>query len=341
MAEISVVVPVYKATDFLRKCTESILGQTFSDLELILVEDGSPDESGALCDAIAKEDSRVRVIHKENGGVSSARNTGMRAASGRFIAFCDADDWMAPHALEKLHKLCMDTGADSAGCGHYRVEVTGEKAKEAPAMDAGFYRKDAIMEGIVHRLLGDRLGKPEEVLNGFVWRFLFSKELIMKHRLKFIGAYLEDELFLMHYFCLAESLVITKEPLYYYFQNPQSVTRNYLPTYMQTFSRFMVEKQELVERFKLEDARPQWQQNSYWNGLLIAVGNVYAKGNKASFWGKTQMVKSLCKREQMADAMQKIYPKNLGRNKQIVADLLRKKHYLTLSLLYTYKNRNH
>ena len=77
MPEISVIVPVYRAEAFLRKCTESILSQTFADLELFLVEDGSPDKSGALCDAIAGEDSRVRVFHKENGGVSSARNLGM------------------------------------------------------------------------------------------------------------------------------------------------------------------------------------------------------------------------------------------------------------------------
>ena len=87
MAEISVIVPVYKAEAFLRKCTDSILNQTFTDLELLLVEDGSPDQSGALCDQIAAEDPRVRVFHKPNGGVSSARNLGMAEAKGKYIAF--------------------------------------------------------------------------------------------------------------------------------------------------------------------------------------------------------------------------------------------------------------
>ena len=111
MPEISVIVPVYRAESFLRKCTESILSQTFSDLELLLVDDGSPDSCGtlcdqwatrdgrgALCDAIAREDSRVRVFHKENGGVSSARNLGLEEARGRYIAFADA---VYPHHILK------------------------------------------------------------------------------------------------------------------------------------------------------------------------------------------------------------------------------------------------
>jgi len=96
MPEISVIVPVYRAESFLRKCTDSILNQTFQDLELLLIDDGSPDHSGALCDQIAKEDPRVRVFHKDNGGVSSARNLGMTQANGQYFAFADSDDWLPP-----------------------------------------------------------------------------------------------------------------------------------------------------------------------------------------------------------------------------------------------------
>ena len=94
MPEISVIVPVYRARDFLQKCTDSILAQTFSDLELLLIDDGSPDDSGALCDRIAQTDPRVRVFHQENGGVSAARNLGLAQAAGTWLAFADADDWL-------------------------------------------------------------------------------------------------------------------------------------------------------------------------------------------------------------------------------------------------------
>ena len=107
MAEISVIVPVYKAEAFLRKCTDSILNQTFTDLELLLVEDGSPDQSGALCDQIAAEDPRVRVFHKPNGGVSSARNVGLDEAKGQYIAFLDSDDLWRPEKIELQLKFMV------------------------------------------------------------------------------------------------------------------------------------------------------------------------------------------------------------------------------------------
>lgn len=339
MPEVSVIVPVYRAEDFLRRCTDSILGQTFSDFELLLVEDGSPDGSGALCDAIAAEDTRVRVFHKENGGVSSARNLGMEEAKGRFLAFADADDWFAPNALETLYGIAVESGADTAGCAHYKAEPSGELTVEAGALPAGVYGEEKLREGIVYRLLGDRLGKQEELLNGFVWRFLFSKEIILREHIRFLGAYLEDELFLLEYFCHAKKLAMTDKPLYYYLQNPESVTRNYLPEYLQTFGRVMEAKESLANRFSLDSARPLWRENSNWSGLLIAVGNEYAPRNPASFWNKRKKVKQMTQHPHMQKAMKAIKPKGLSRNKQMVADLLLRRQFFLLTLLYAIKNR--
>ena len=105
MPAISVVMPVYQATPFLRDSVRSVLEQTFRDFELILV------------DALAGEDSRVRVLHKKNGGVSAARNDGMDLAEGEYLYFCDADDTITPNALEKLHSVLTEAGADTSGCG--------------------------------------------------------------------------------------------------------------------------------------------------------------------------------------------------------------------------------
>ena len=225
MAEISVIVPVYKAEAFLRKCTDSILNQTFTDLELLLVEDGSPDQSGALCDQIAAEDPRVRVFHKPNGGVSSARNLGMAEAKGKYIAFADSDDWLPLDALANMHEALTANGADSASGAHILVEVDGREASAPGAMPPGVYGPAEIRTGFIDRLMGQRMGKPDEVLNGFIWRFLFSKSIIQDRNITFEGAYLEDELFLLEYFCYAKKLAMIGQPVYYYLQNPVSVTR--------------------------------------------------------------------------------------------------------------------
>lgn len=339
MPEISVIVPVYKAEAFLRKCTDSILCQTFRDLELLLVEDGSPDNSGKLCDEIAAEDPRVRVFHKENGGVSSARNLGVDEAKGNYIAFADSDDWLPPDALAIMYQAMVSNGADSAGGSHNRVEVDGRGEHEPGALPAGVYGPEEIRTGIIDRLLGERMGKPGEVLNGFIWRFLFSKNIIQDNHITFAGAYLEDELFLMEYFCYAKKLAMVAEPVYYYLQNPVSVTRRYLADYMKTFDSFMQAKRELAQKHGLGENLPQWEENSNWSGLLIAIGNEFAASNPASLSKKRKTVKALCARPDMARAIQTIQPANLGRNKQIVADMVQKGHFFLLSLLYWYKNR--
>lgn len=114
MPEISVIVPVYKVQEFLPACLASLTGQTFRDFELILVDDGSPDECGALCDAWAGRDGRIRVIHKQNGGLSSARNAGLEIARGRYIAFVDSDDLVTADYLETLYNAIIREKADMA-----------------------------------------------------------------------------------------------------------------------------------------------------------------------------------------------------------------------------------
>lgn len=335
MSLISVIVPVYKAEAFLRKCTDSILGQSHREIELLLIDDGSPDKSGALCDAIAAADSRVRVFHKPNGGVSSARNLGLANAKGDYIAFVDSDDWLEPEALSLLLTALEDNHADSAGCGHRNVSDSGDTGCEAPALPAGVYDESAIRSGIVDRLLGDRLRQP--VLNGFIWRFLYTRSVIAEAKIEFEGAYLEDELFLMEYFCHAKRLAIIDRPLYNYYWNPTSATHKYMPGYMDTFKRFMERKEEVAARYGLDT--PLWRENSNWAGLLIAVGNEYAAGNSASFTQKQARVKEIAQRSEMRQAIAAIKPEGMGRNKQIVATLLRRKQYGLLTLLYRVKNR--
>ena len=122
---LSIIVPVYKVENYLQKCIDSILAQTFTDFELILVDDGSPDGCPALCDAAAAKDARVRVIHQKNGGLSAARNAGLDVARGAWIGFVDSDDYIAPEMYEKLYRAVQSTGADLALCDYAKVDEAG------------------------------------------------------------------------------------------------------------------------------------------------------------------------------------------------------------------------
>ena len=154
------------------------------------------------------------------------------------------------------------------------------------------------------------------------------------------GAYLEDELFLLEYFCYARKLAMVDQPVYQYLQNPVSVTRRYLPDYMQTFQGFMKAKEDLAQRMGLGENMPLWRENSYWSGLLIAIGNEFAASNAASLAEKRRRIRGICQLPAMARAIQAIQPQGLGRNKQIVADLVRRRRFFfALAVVWDEKPR--
>lgn len=337
MPSISVIIPVYQAEKYLKKCVESVQNQSFTDWEIVLIDDCCTDESPAICDQCAAEDERIRVFHKKkNGGVSRARNLGLNEAEGEYIAFLDVDDRYEYNMLETLWNEREKADADSVACAHLNLWFDGTKQPEL-VMQAGVYDAEKIREGIVYPLLGDRLAQP--VFNGFIWRYLFSASILKQNHITFEGAYLEDELFLMEYFCNAKKLAVTEAPLYRYFHNPSSATHKYMADFMQVFSRFMQRKEKLTEKYNLTSHRPQWRENSNWAGLLIAVGNEYAHGNSVKMRERQNHVVELTQRPEMAKAIAELNPEGLHSNKQMVANLIKGKHFFTLTQMYRLKNR--
>ena len=337
MPAISIIVPVYQGERYIEKCVESVMKQTFADWELLIINDCSRDGTAAICDACAAKDDRIRVFHKKkNAGVSEARNLGLREAKGDYIAFLDADDRFEFRALETLWSLREQTGADTVGCAHLNLAPGGEKFVEL-LLKAGVYDEQGIREGIIDRLLGDRLAVP--VFNGFIWRYLFSADILRSAHITFEGAYLEDELFLLEYFCNAKKLAVTEEPLYRYFLNPSSATHKYMKDYMKVFARFMQRKEALVQQYKLEEDHPQWREYSNWAGLIIAIGNEYAATNPKPVREKQKTVKEICARPEMAKAIAEITPVGLSPNKQMVANFVKGGHFFILTQMYRLKNR--
>jgi Glycosyltransferases involved in cell wall biogenesis len=335
MPAVSVIVPVYNAEKFLQACVDSVRAQTFTDWELLLIDDGSRDGSPALCDACAVEDDRIRVFHQENGGVSTARNLGLSAAQGTCIAFLDADDRYDPRFLSTLWSEMERTGADAAACAHWNIWPDGEKQSER-TLPAGEYRGEELQRRVVAPLLGERLRQP--VFNGFMWRYLYRTELIRENQVAFAGAYLEDELFLLAYFSCAHSLAVTEEPLYFYYCNPASATHRYMPGFLGTFRAYLERKEALARKYGLEGLCPGWRENTAWSGLLIAVGNEFAPGSTKSVQERQRAVQELCGLPEFSRAISTLTPEGLGRNKQIVADLVRGRHYFLLTQMYRLKN---
>ena len=204
---ISIILPVYNAESYLRRCIDSILAQSYSDFELLLIDDGSTDGSGTICDAYAAKDSRVRVFHKENGGVSSARNLGLDNAQGEYITFCDADDYVAPDWLA-AYGDAMAEDVDLAIQGYYTIDGDNVKVKSLQSSTGNTI--DEKRQLIVSLMC--------QGVYGYLWVKLFRKELIAQNNLRFDvqSAFREDEQFFSKYLEKTASFACVDRVGYYY-----------------------------------------------------------------------------------------------------------------------------
>lgn len=209
---ISVIVPIYKVEAYLDRCVRSIVDQTYPNLEIILVDDGSPDSCGAICDAWAERDSRIKVIHKENGGLSDARNAGMEFAQGELISFIDSDDSIEPDFLEKLYHSLTSRGADIAECVVSYVDESGNVLRQRNAADVPEMDK---MEALRRLVLEDGIYQT-------VWNKLYRRCVAIDIPFA-VGKYNEDEFWTYQIFERIGKLAVVHDPLYNYLQRSSSI----------------------------------------------------------------------------------------------------------------------
>lgn len=211
MPEISVIVPVYKVEPYIHKCVDSILAQTFTDYELILVDDGSPDTCGNICDEYAQKDARIHVIHKENGGLSDARNAGVKIACGEYVIFIDSDDYIDADMLSYLYENLKKADADMATCGIYEVYADRiEKQEEEPDfVCSGEEAFRCILRG--------------HTIRGEIWNKLIKRSCISD--LEFPkGKLYEDIFYTVDMMQRIKKVAVGTKPKYYYLHRSDSIT---------------------------------------------------------------------------------------------------------------------
>ena len=220
--EISVIVPVYRVEKYLSDCIESILNQTFADFELILVDDGSPDRCGEICDEAAKHDARVHVIHQKNAGLSAARNAGIEIARGSWLSFVDADDFVALNFLEALHKAATRAQADCAVCSFYLTDSTGARIEASYPVEV----ENGVRTGVsVLETVQEHLNVPYIV----AWNKLYRRELFETLRYP-VGRQNEDVFVFAELFDKAKTVVVLPDKLYFYRQSEGSIMRSGVTT---------------------------------------------------------------------------------------------------------------
>ncbi len=227
MPTVSVIMPIYNTEKYLKKAIESILAQTYIDFELILVDDGSPDNAGDLCDIYATKDERIKVIHKENGCLTSARKAGFLAANGEYISFVDSDDYVHCDFLLKLVRAIQKYQAEIAMCSYMLVTKGEERVASLPWKENVLY-KDDILQRYALPLIGRIHDRRHMNVPGFMWLRLFKKSCLKEEY--FVSereVFTEDDIFDLYHSEQINALAIVNEPLYYYIQHAESLTNRY------------------------------------------------------------------------------------------------------------------
>lgn len=320
MKKVSVIIPVYNVENYLSQCMESVLNQTYSNLEIILVDDGSTDSSGIICDSFAKKDERIRVIHKENGGLSSARNAALNVATGEYICFIDSDDFVDIHLISESVAKIEETHADVCMFSHYTYDGKNSKEHLRP-LDKDEYLVDEIRNKIIPMFIGQKDAKGEHLL-GFVCCQLFKKDAIGKQRFKSEREYYaEDVVFDLEFYIRAKTMCVLNKPLYYYRYVASSLSNGYRKHLFDKFSCLLTFKQEFVKEHGIKDCEDRILRSAF-RSAIGGVVNI-KKATELNKKQKKEEIKKIARNPLVRSALKTVDA--IGVKEKIFALLLKLK----------------
>ncbi|MBQ8522131.1 MAG: glycosyltransferase [Clostridia bacterium] len=275
---ISVIVPVYKVEKYLNRCVESIINQTYKNLEIILVNDGSPDNCPKICEDWASKDLRIKVVCKENGGISSARNFGLRYATGEYIAFIDSDDYVDVTMFEKLMKSAIENKSDVVICGFKNVYEDGGCEDVIEKNLPQVTNENILYYYIISNTKKVNKQITTDTISPSVWRMLYSKEVIKDIYFEEDVRYGEDLLFNVEVFSKSIKISTVMECLYFYFQRKGSAVRLINENMLKTKFNYAIKKLKLADLIKDESAANAFKfsiyKMIYWD--LVKYKNISA-----------------------------------------------------------------
>ena len=283
---LSIVIPIYNTEAYLKKCIESAIHQTMENIEIILVDDGATDASPQICDEYARRDHRIKVIHKENGGVCDARNVGTRNVKADYFTFLESDDWLPEDACEKLYAEAVKHQADFVLGAYYKVLADGIKVKHPLREKEIYFDREAIRNqllGMILGLTGERLKRPEDV-DSFLTDTakLYKTQIVREHGLEWISRkeiYSDCLDFLLRYAACCQSAVYFDSPLYYYRRtNEDSQTAAYRP---HTVELWLIQFEALKQFIEKNNMPNLWA--AFYSRVCFSIipigGNAYRMHN--------------------------------------------------------------
>lgn len=331
MPKLSVIVPVYNTEKYLRECVDSILAQIFTDFELILVDDGSTDGSGAICDEYAKQDERVQVIHQENSGVTHARKTGAVLSKGDYLTYVDSDDWIDPDGYRNMMSQIEKHHADIAV-----FAMTVEKKQPvviSNRIETGFFSKEMLLTTVYPHMLFDYSANCSGAIMSLCNKII-RRELLLNAIAVIPDSLTYGEDAISGYLCMlnASSAYICNQPFYHYRDNPASISH--------ADSSIMKKRVLALER----EMRHQF--SGYSTDMMCQVDGHIARHTvelvrsdliypvERPFSERCRMARNFCEQPQIASALKKAWPEIRDRKEKIKVLLIKYRMFRLLYVLF-------
>jgi len=333
IAKISVIVPVHNSEKYIERCIESILNQKFRDLELILVNDGSTDNSFNIIEKYASKNKMIKVINKEKGGVSSARNAGIDAASGDYIGFVDADDWIHPDMYESMYEKIKETRSEICIC-NFVAEYPNQKLNLAIDENKKVLSEDDKNRIILNMIAPNDLSKNSYTVMGSACRLLVKRELIQDNNIKFpLGIPLmEDLIFCINAFIRCRQIAIEEGFYYHYFLDSAYSYREDLYEIHKKVYRIL---ERIVRDNNLYDMVEPILKTLYVNMCLTSVYTEARSMNRKKLRDKLAFIKRICRDKKLKQILDNLPVKDLKLKRKLILFAL--KHELGICLYAYYK----
>lgn len=254
--KVSIIVPIYNVEKYLHQCVDSLVDQTLNDIEIILVDDGSPDNCPEICDEYARKDTRIKVVHKKNGGLSSARNAGLDVAEGEYVAFIDSDDYVAPEMMEKRYLVAKEHDLDACYCD-YNFDYDGKVWSANKQKNNSLLKNKEEVKNFLFDMVGPLPNYPSDVKHLVsVWLALYKTDIIKKNKIQFESERLypsEDLLFHIDFLSHCSSIGNITDAMYYWRYRPGSLSRSYSSKRFKLYIALLNRVKEKLDEHYLED----------------------------------------------------------------------------------------
>lgn len=347
--KVSIIVPVYNTEKYLERCINSITAQTLSEIEIIIVDDGSKEECALLCDELAKKDQRIKVVHKINGGLGFARNSGIGASIGEYVGFVDSDDYIEPSMYEKLYNSAIQNSADIAISG---ICFVGGNTfgKEGEYTKKNYFEKDTVfqndeMKKLLLGVIGALPSEPDDSRYGVsVCKNIFRRSLICENDISFLSErqiLSEDTLFMVDYIKKASVAVGVPDAYYCYCRNDDSLSKSYKKDRFEKSIIFLTELEKHISDFVSKD-----EYQIYLDRLIQGFGRIlcsqeilHARDQKIKYSVLRARLKEICTTDLIKNVLKKYPWYSLPKKQAAFAFVMKYKLYLIQVLMVILRDR--